>query len=60
MKTRIPSRIVERVYAQLPDWDKMLIEHQVERLMRIHNVGPMVAREILAHLGALIEEKHDA
>ena len=58
MKTpaKIPSQIIDRAYDQLPDWDKMLVEHQVLRLMRIRNVGPIVGLEILAHLGLLLEE----
>jgi len=54
---KIPPHIVDRAYDMLPDWDKMLIEHQVRKLTGIHNVGPVVAREIIAHIGLLMEEK---
>lgn len=56
-QARLPAHIVDRAYAKLPDWDKMLIEHQVRKLTGIRNVGPIVAKEVLAHLGALLEEK---
>jgi len=56
-QAKLPSEIIDRAYAKLPDWDKMLIEHEVLRLIRLHNVGPIVGREILAHLGVLMEER---
>ena len=56
-QAKIPAHIVDRAYAKLPDWDKMLIEHQIRRLTGIRNVGPLMAKEIIAHLGALLEEK---
>ena len=56
-QARLPAHIVDRAYAKLPDWDKMLIEHQIRKLTGIRNVGPLMAREILVHLGVLLEEQ---
>jgi len=53
---RIPQAISDKAYASLPDWERMLIDRQVARLMVIPKVGPAVAREVLSHLGALMEE----
>jgi|GEM_PF-2930880 len=53
---RIPPHISDKAYASLPDWDKMLIDRQVARLMGIPRVGPAVAREVLAHLGVMLLE----
>jgi len=57
---KIPPYIVDQAYAKLSAWERMLIDHQVVRLMGIHNVGPGMAREIVAHIGVAMEEMiHD-
>ena len=54
---KIPSHSIDRAYAQIPSWERMLLERQVERLQGIRNVGPAMARQIIAHIGAKMEER---
>ena len=56
---KIPSHSIDRAYAQLSDWDKMLLERQVEWLQSIRNVGPAMARQIIAHIEAKMEEMNE-
>ncbi len=53
---KIPPHIVDQAYTKLSEGERMLIDHQVERLIGIRNVGPVMAREIIAHIGVAMEE----
>ena len=55
-QSKIPTEVSDQAYASLPDWERILIDRQEARLMVIPRVGLAAAREILAHLGALMEE----
>ena len=52
---KFPRTVYDNAYAKLSDWDRMILEWQAQRLTPIRNVGPVVAREILACIGALME-----
>jgi len=55
---RIPTaKLIDQAYAKLSLREQMLIDRMAEQLQEIKNVGPLVAREILAHIGVLLVEE---
>ena len=57
-EARIPTaKLINQAYAKLSLQEQMLTDRMTGQLREIKNVGPLVAREILAHIGVLLAEE---
>ena len=56
MQQRFTPEMIAKAHAKLSDRERMLLEQQVKRLIQIRNIGELKAREVLACVGALMED----
>ena len=56
MQQRFTTQMISQAHAKLTDRERVLLEQQVKQLIQIRNIGELKAREVLACLGALMED----